>query len=267
LHSVYDPNSGYLYSSVSATSANYPNQVIVFNPATASVVHAWSVGNGPNQLAVSSDGQFLYVGLDTDKKVAQVSLPSGTVNFAVGIGPDPIFQNPMVADAIRVLPGRPHAWAVTLCGVGYTPCGQRIAVFDDAVERPTLVSVDQEQPDSLLFIGTNAATLFGTTLQQFPPTLYQFPINATGITQTAAIQNLTGSSIGGGYLDTDGTSIYVSNGEIISPSTLTVTSTIQGIPNNPGFRVDSLNSRVYFRRGGAVSVDSVYPICDGRLQS
>ncbi len=246
LHSVYDPNSGFLYSSVSGTSANYPNQVIVFNPATASVVHAWSVGNGPNQLAVSDDGQVLYVGLDTDKKVAQVSLPSGTVNFAVGLGGDPIFNNAMVADAIRVLPGQPHSWAVTLCGVGYTPCGEGVAVFDDAVERPTFVLVDQTQPDSLLFIGTNAATLFGTTLQQTPPTLYQFSINTAGITQTTAIQNFTGSFIGGGYLDTDGTSIYVSNGEIINPSTLTVTSTIQGIPNAPGFRVDSPNSRVYF---------------------
>jgi len=45
-----------------------------------------TVGNGPNQLAVSDDGQFLYVGLDGDKKVAQVSLPAGTVNFTAGLG-------------------------------------------------------------------------------------------------------------------------------------------------------------------------------------
>jgi HYDIN/CFA65/VesB family protein/beta-propeller repeat-containing protein len=246
LHSVYDPNSGYLYSSVSATSANYPNQVIVFNPATASVVQAWSVGNGPNQLAVSSDGQFLYVGLDTDKKVAQVSLPSGTVNFAVGLGNDPDFHNPMVADAIRVLPGQPHSWAVTLCGVGFGPCGEGVAVFDDAVERPTLVFMNQVQPDALLFIGTNATALYGTTLQETPSTLYQFAINASGITQTAAVTNFTSASPGGGLLDTDGTSIYVSNGQVINPSTLAITSTISGGSYGDGIKVDVPNSRVYY---------------------
>jgi hypothetical protein len=257
LHSVYDPKSGYLYSSVSTGSPSYPDQVVVIDPAAVKVVHAWSVGNGPNQLAVSDDGQFLYVGLDGDKKVAQVSLTSGVVNFAVGLGNDPISNSPMVADAIRVLPGQAHSWAVTLCGVGYTPCGQGVAVFDDAVERPTLVLQNQLQPDALLFIGTNAATLYGTTLQQGPSTFYEFAINSTGITLTQSVTNFSSTSPGGGALDTDGTSIYVSNGQIINPTTLAITSTIQGIPYGPGVKVDVPNSRVYFAGG---SVSPTYPL-------
>jgi hypothetical protein len=204
------------------------------------------VGDGPNQLAVSSDGQFLSVGLDTDKKVAQVSLPSGTVNFAVGLGNDSISNYSMVADTIRVLPGQPHSWAVTLCGVAFTPCGQGIAVFDDGVERPTLVFQDEVQPDALLFIGTNPAALYGTTLQQAPSTFYQFAINASGITQTAAVTNFSSTSPGGGLLDTDGTSVYVSNGQIINPSTLAITSTNPGVAVGDGLKVDVPNSRVYF---------------------
>ena len=58
--SVYDPKSGLLYASVESQSPNYPGQVIAIDPATVSVVHAWTLGNGPNQLAASDDGQFLY---------------------------------------------------------------------------------------------------------------------------------------------------------------------------------------------------------------
>ena len=259
LNSVYDPNSGLLYASVSTGSAKYPNQVIAFDPSTASVVHAWSVGNGPNQLAISGDGKFLYVGLNGDMKVAQISLPSGVVNFAVGLGVDPVFNGPMIADAIRVLPGQPHSWAVTLCGTGFIPCGVGIAVFDDAVERPTLVAMNQLQPDVLLFIGTNAATLFGTTLNQGPSTFYEFSINDAGIAETTSVTNFSSASPGGGYLDTDGTSIYVSNGQVIDPNTLAITSTFQEVPFGSGIKVDVLNSRVYFA-GGTTGLSSNFAV-------
>jgi len=136
---VYDPNSGRLFFQRRRAVPKYPNQVIVIDPVTQGILNAWTIGNGPNQLAVSDDGQFLYVGLDGDKKVAQVSLPAGIVNFTAGLGNDVISQNPMLADAIRVLPARPHSWAATRCVVTYTPCGNGIAVFDDAVQRPTFV--------------------------------------------------------------------------------------------------------------------------------
>jgi Abnormal spindle-like microcephaly-assoc'd, ASPM-SPD-2-Hydin/Beta-propeller repeat len=259
LNSVYDTNSGLLYASVSTSSAKYPNQVIAFDPSTASVVHAWSVGNGPNQLAISGDGKFLYVGLNGDMKVAQVSVPSGVVNFAVGLGIDPLFNDPMIADAIRVLPGQPHSWAVTLCATAFFPCGVGIAVFDDAVERPTLVAVSQLQPDVLLFIGTNGETLFGTTLNQGPSTFYEFSINSAGITETTSVTNFSSASPGGGYLDTDGRSIYVSNGQVIDPNTLAITSTIQGVPFGGGIKVDVPNSRVYFA-GGTTGLSSNFTV-------
>jgi hypothetical protein len=152
----------------------------------------------------------------------------------------------MVADALRVLPGQPHAWAVTLCGVGYFPCGQGLAVFDDAVQRPTRVWQNQVQPDALLFIGSDATTLYGTTMQQSPATFYKFSINSSGATETQAVTNFSSTSPGGGILDTDGTSIYVSNGQVINPADLTITSTIPTNTFDSGMRVDAGGGRVYF---------------------
>jgi hypothetical protein len=246
-HTVYDPNSGHLFSSVDPTSANYAGQVLVIDPATAKVLSAWTVGGGPNQLAVSDDGQFLYVGLDGDKKVAQVALPAGTVNFAVGLGLDPSFQNPMVADAIRVLPAHPHSWAVTLCGVSFTPCGEGVAVFDDAVERSAAALQNQLQSDALLFIGQDTTALYGTTFNQIPSTFYKFAISSSGISLSQSVTNFSGPSPGGGPLDTDGTSIYVSNGQILDPTTLAIKSASFPVPFfSPSLKVDVPASRVYF---------------------
>jgi hypothetical protein len=246
LHTVYSANSGLLYSSISTMSPTNANKIGVVDPSTAKLVNVWSVGNGPNQLAISDDGQFLYVGLDGDKKVAQVAVATGVVNFTVGLGNDPDFNNPMIADAIRVLPGQAHSWAVTLCGVGFIACGEGVAVFDDAVQRPTRVFQSQVEPDGLLFVGTNAATLYGTTLFQAPSTFYGFSINSMGVTEAQEVTNFAGESPGGGFLDSDGKSIYVANGQVIDPSTLAITSHIPGVSNASGLRVDAPASRVYF---------------------
>lgn len=245
-HAVWVPSSGLLYATVSTGSPTHANQVVAINPSTQAVVSAWSVGNGPNQLAVSGDGTLLYVGLDGDGKVAQISLPAGTVNFSVGLGVDPSFGKPQVADAIRVLPGAPHSWVLTLCATAFVPCGEGVAVFDDSVERPSAFNGGQTQPDGLLFIGSNAAVLYGTTFNQAPSTFYEFAINSSGITQTQAVQNFGGTSPGGGPLDTDGTSIYVNNGQVINPATLAIASTIPTAVSEDGIKVDAPSSRVYF---------------------
>lgn len=244
--SVFDSKSGNIYATVSSASSSYAGMVVAIDPNTQKVVQALSVGNGPNQIAISDDSQFLYVGLNGDAKVAQVALPAGTVNFAVGLGNDPTFQQPMIADAIRVLPGAPHSWAVTLCGQGFSPCGEGVAIFDDSTERSTIATGIQVQPDALLFIGSNASTLYGTAFEQIPSSFYEFGINASGIILTQTVQNFAGTSPGGGYLDTDGSSIYVSNGQVIDPSTLAITSTIQNIPSVSGIKVDVPAFRVYF---------------------
>ena len=246
-HAVYDAKSGHIYASVATSSQNYANQMLVIDPASAKVLNAWTLGNGPNQLAISDDQQFLYVGLDADKKVAQVALPAGTVNFAVGLGNEPTFQTPMIADALRVLPGQPHSWAVTLCATGYTPCGNGVAVFDDTTERATVASGTQLQPDSLVFVGQDATTLYGTTLFQIPSSFYKFAITSAGISLPQTNINYAGASPGGGTLDTDGTSIYVSNGQVIDPATLNIKTAAFAVPLSfPSMRVDVQSSRVYF---------------------
>jgi hypothetical protein len=246
-HTLYDAHSGHLFSSVDPISATDPGQVVVTDPATAKVLSAWTVGGGPNQLAISDDGTLLYVGLDGDAKVAQVATATGKVNFAGGIGLDLDFHNPMVADALQVLPGHAHSWAVTQCGVGFTSCGNGIAIFDDSVERASAVTQNELQADALLFIGSSGATLYGTTLNETPSTFYEFAIGTSGIALSQAITNFLGASPGGGPLDTDGTSIYVGNGQVINPATLAVSSTSFPVAFSPAaLKVDTAASRIYF---------------------
>jgi len=248
-HSVFEPHSGLLYASADLTSATDPGQVLVIDPTTGQITNHFSVGNGPNQLAASDDGTTLYVGLDTDNTVAQVAIPAGTVNFAVSLSTGP---NPFVAHALRVLPGTSDSWAAVLscAAINISPCAGGVAVFDGEVMRPT--EVQGSAPDYLLFIGGNAANLFGSAngpAGGSPSTFYEFAINSGGITASQTVENSQALSLGPAMLDTDGTSIYVGDGQIIDPNTLTTTSTLT-VPDAAGIRVDAPNSHIYFAGGG-----------------
>ncbi len=260
-HTVYDPNSKHLYATVSTQSTKYPGQVVVVDPQTASVIANWTVGNGPNQLAVSDDGALLYVGLDGDKTVAQLALPAGTVNFAVGLGPNLDNQQPLAAGSLKVFPGHAHSWAVSLCAIGFGPCGNGIAVYDDAVRRPTFASGNQLEPDFLTFVGQNL--LFGLPVDIGPPSLYKFSIDANGIT-LAQTGDFGSVAVGTGGLDSDGTLLYVNNGEIIDPATLVISPNALATLVNSAFRVDTANSRVFFSGD-----HSTQPCCepDGLIQA
>ncbi len=248
-HMVYEPHSGLLYASVSQNSSQYPDSVVAIDPAASKVVKNIVIGGTPNQIAVSDDGTLLYVGLDGSKEVAQLSLPSGTVNFTSGLGNDRTWGNPMIANSLIVMPGKPHTWVVSKCGTGYAPCGEAIAVFNDSTELPNSYIKSQLAPDSMTFVGSDSQKLFASSLNFSPPIFYQFAINDSGISLTSELVDYSNASIGGGKLASDGTYIYVSNGQIIDPVTQKLKATI-GIPAGytvkTAMALDPGNERIYF---------------------
>ena len=248
---VFEKTSAVLYATVSSLSPTYANSVVTIDPVTMTVLRTLHSGGGPNQLAVSDDGSLLYVGLDDDRKVAQLSLPGGSVNFVVGLGVEDSFNTAMVANSLIVLPGNPHAWVVSKCGVGFWPCGREIAVFDDNVQRANPYTQTQLAPDSMTFVGSNAQKLYATTLSQSPPTFYEFAISATGITLTSSSTDCSGNGVGGAPLASDGAYIYAANGQVIDPTARTVVKTFSS-PDSwlRTMALDPFNSRIYFSNYG-----------------
>ena len=74
---VYDSISKKLYVSQPGTQG----QIRTIDPVTGSVGQSILVGNEPDRLAVSDDGQFLYVSLDNENAVRRLTLPALTTNL------------------------------------------------------------------------------------------------------------------------------------------------------------------------------------------
>jgi hypothetical protein len=188
------------------------------------------------------------------------------VNFVAPLGSDPLF-GPLVAHAIRVLPGHPHSWVVSLApansAVIFSPLA--VKVFDDAVARPTAVLNGYDLgvfPGALVFAGSDITTLYSADNTGIENSLYRFTIGPAGI----SLKDKT-PSLGGADLDSDGLSLFLSNGSVLDPVTLAGKGSLT-LP--AGFtprqvRADGAASRVFLIGDGTRAVVPLAAFAGGSI--
>ncbi|MBZ5494020.1 MAG: choice-of-anchor D domain-containing protein [Acidobacteriia bacterium] len=240
---VLDPLRNVIYASVGANAVANANSIVVIDPASRQIVNSFAVGNNPDKLAVSDDGQFLYVGLDATSSVAQLALPAGTVNGTAALGSN-VFGG-FAAGAISVLPGLPHSYVVSVIQPKVSPSFDHALVFDDFTARPNQVSRVASGPtveaDAFTFLGNDATKLYASTVNLFPDSFYRITLDANGLSFIDETQ-----SIAGGLLEGDGTSIFVSNGRVIDPAAKVDKGVFLLSGSSSALKVDVAASRSFF---------------------
>ncbi len=242
---IYDAHTAKIYASVPSSVGVGGNSITPVDPVTGTVGPSVFVGSEPNRLAVSDDGQFLYVGLDGAAAVRRVSLPTQTAGLQFSLGSASFFGNYNAA-GLAVLPGNPHSVAVARRYTGVSPDIAGVAVFDDAVQRPTTTP----DHDGAYFIKFNPATgvLYGTG--DYGSTLYTMTPNATGIVNTSSYAYLANAD-----LSFDGGLIYSSSGQAVDPTAQALLGSFTGFPttyfggSSTSLASDAANGRVFFLTG------------------
>ncbi len=184
---VYDPVSGRLYVSVPGNATAYANCIAVIDPETGAVATSVWVGSEPNQLAVSGDGQYLYVGLDGAMAVRRVHLPTLTAELQFGIPGGSLSGGSNRALAIAVLPGSPRSVAVVRGPIGSSGTNG-VAIYDDGVQRP-VTTADSYGPSALTF-GADAGQLYAFDTQTTGARLYRMQVTASGVSITDSTAGL-----------------------------------------------------------------------------
>jgi len=114
---VYNPFAQRLYAAIPVTASTFSNSLLVIDPALGRIETSYYLGDDPSHLAVSSDGQFVYIGFNGTNVFRRFNLATHTIDLEVAL------QNPT---QIATLPGMPHSVAVT---------GNGTAIFDDGIQR------------------------------------------------------------------------------------------------------------------------------------
>jgi DNA-binding beta-propeller fold protein YncE len=110
-HIVYDAARQKIYASLRSDDASHPNSIAMLNPDSGIIESSITVGKDPNQLALSRDGKYLYVGIDSAGSVQRVNLNTRAVELTIPL--PTVTSGTPVAWSIAVLPTDSRSFAVS----------------------------------------------------------------------------------------------------------------------------------------------------------
>ncbi len=135
---VIDPTAEMIYASVPSSVGSGGNSITPFSPVSGVVGQPVIVGSEPNKLAISGDGQVIYVGLDGAKAVRRFDVASSTPGIQFSLGGNQ--QGQFGAVDLAVAPGQPQTVAI-IRGTNPNNADGGLALYDDGVQRPIVTSV------------------------------------------------------------------------------------------------------------------------------
>ena len=135
---VWDPTSQQMYLSVLGSNGTNGNTITALNPANAQLGISQAAGGTPDKLAISSDGSYLYAGLDQMGSVQRFALPGLGADINIPLGSDPMLG---LYDAMQIAsePGGPHTVAILRGSLSNPSLGDSggVVIYDNAQARPT----------------------------------------------------------------------------------------------------------------------------------
>src|ERR1700749_838219 len=228
---VYEKQSKKLFASVASRVGAGGNSVAEIDPATGALGTSVFVGSEPNKLAVSDDGQTVYVGLDGAAAVRRVDMATHTASTRFSRGAEPFMGSTYLAGELALVPGNPGAVVVARSRPFTSPPGGGVVVFDDGVQRPNISSPPGSSSTSIAF-GANASTLYGSGIQKMS-------VDSSGVTYLGN----SPPSIGGEIQFENGL-VYNERGQVYNPTTDALVGTFANAGFGP-FVVESTVGRAY----------------------
>ncbi len=243
-----------LYVSVPSMGTAFDNTVTAINPVTRSFGASVLVGNRPNRLAVSDDGQSLYVGLDGDGAVRRVDLSTQTAGRQFALGNSTVSGAPLVAQDIAVAPGQPSVVAVARRNTCCAPEHEGVAVFDDGVMRPQ--TTPGHTGANVIEFSSSPSTIYGYNNESGDMEFYRLAVGGSGVSiasTTAGLMSayLTPSgyvSASAGDIRFAGGRVYATMGRVLDPEGLYAMGVFGAV--GP-VAVDLARNRAFVVSGGA----------------
>jgi IPT/TIG domain len=241
---VYDASRNVLYASIPSTANQYANSIVRIDPTTGAVTGSVSVGSNPGTLAITDDGQYLYVGLLGAPTIVRVTLASLTKDIDIPVPIDSFFGNAYAEDIVPI-PGAPHTIAASTFYTSVSPRNAGAYVFDDATKR--ISSSPSHTGSNRITRGPNASRIYGYNNETTEFGFRSVVVAVDGLHE----ETVKGNLIGGFNVDIeyDGGYVYSTNGVVVSLPAMTKVGTI---PATGYVRPDASNARVHFLNGNSI---------------
>jgi hypothetical protein len=199
------PTESKLYAAVLAGSHPYGNSVLAIHLPEMEVELVATFDSHPGQLAISDNGQSLYVGEDGAFAVKRVNLLSNTIDLHFSLG------DQRQADSMVVLGENGTSVAIARRNVSQSPRHEGVAIYDEGVMRP--LTTPGHTGSNVLQRGATDDILYGYNNETSSHDFYVLAVNEEGV---VVEQSVVGLLYGGRhnihYLDG---LIYSDSGQVI----------------------------------------------------
>lgn len=222
---IYVPPIGKIVASIPARAGENGNALALIDPTDGSIGPFIPVGQGPNKLALSRDGKYLYVGLDEESTIRRVAVETLTPDLKIDLGSGP--SDPLYAHDIEVLPDRPESVAVSLSTRGPSSNHYGIQIYDHGI--PRTVSPGNFSGNVIAF-GESPSTLYAYDNDDTGFEFERLLIHENGIGLRDSVDSFNSDLIAGFNVDIQYESglLYTSSGRVIDPERLTLVGSFVG---------------------------------------
>ena len=243
---VWDANGQQLLLSIPDTGSSNPNTITVLDPVSGTVRGAQFAGSQPNRLALSGDGQYLYVGLDGSAMVRRFTLPDLVKDIDISLGTSQ-YYGPLSAWDLAAAPGAPGTIAVSLGTAGVSPAAVGgMVIYDDGIPRPTSApGLGAGVYDSIQW-GADVTVMYAAD-NEITDDFYTLSVTADGVSLNHTYPNLFRGLTSRIHFDPVTGLIYGEDGLAIAPATGMEAGTYAGIfGTRSAMLVDSANNAAFF---------------------
>lgn len=225
---VYDRFSQKIYAS---TPGN-PGRIAMIDPVTGALGPMVAIGNQPNKLAISSDGQELYVALDGEAAIRRVHLPTFSAQEKLLLGANPIPGcGSLLVNDMEILPENAKVVIVSKKHAGCTPGFVEVAVYENGIQKPNVIprvlpgGVNSVRIDYLA-PASSPAMVFGASASG-PDNFFVITVDSAGLSlshRSQIVPLATGTDI-----ETDSGMLFTGKGQKFDPVAKTILGEVQGL--------------------------------------
>jgi len=187
---AWDAQRQVIYATTRDNTDPNAGSITTFDPRSGVISNIAPLAGGPNRLAVTGDGAYLYVGQDAAGTVSRLVLPAMTSDISIALGVDPSLGATLRATDLEPSPDDSHAVAVAVSlPSAYTPNCKSITLFDDTQVRASLPGngTDASPCSGSIQWGASSSVLYADDVESFPSDIYQIAVGPTSMSSALLI--------------------------------------------------------------------------------
>lgn len=249
---AWDPINKVIYLSLPSTDGSAGNSVQVVDPTTGNLGASAFAGSEPNQLAVSANSKYIYVGLNGASTLQRLTLPGLGTDIKIGLGSSQT-SGPFIALDVQASPTADGTVAVVRGTLNLSPSEDGgVVIYDEGIARPEALcgfiqpgcsgSAQGGLYDSIQW-DANATTMYAANNESTGFDFYSIMVSATGFGSVADYNGLVpgfGETI---HFDAPTGYVYDDDGGVIDPAAGAIVGTFA----SSGLMVpDGANRTAYF---------------------